>query len=421
MLLCGIINELENEGGLLSYFFCQATDTRINSATAVLRGLIYMFVDRQPSLLSHVQKRYAHADRRFCEDVNAWVALRDIFLDILGDPALQSPYLVVDALGECQAGRSDLLGLIASASATLELNAASVSAAVQPYVQKKAQALAERKHYNIQTTAQVTEYLLSNARDTFLWVALVCRRLEGVPSFKVIKTLHGFPPGLDALYGRMIQTICGLEDPDDVALCMQILSVASTVYRPLTLEELRVFIDNASGEPLDDNILEYYVGLCGSFLAVRNRTIHFVHQSAKDFLCKPSLNADSHKVFPCTIEGVHHALFSKSLRLLFRTLQRDIYRLSHPGNPAEDVTPPSPDPLGPARYSCVYWVDHLFDTQTRSTDDLKTGGAVDGFLHKKYLNWLEALSLLRAIPRGVIAVEKLQGLLEPRVQQRALI
>ena len=39
MLLCGIINELDKlipKTGLLSYFFCQATDSRINNATAVL-------------------------------------------------------------------------------------------------------------------------------------------------------------------------------------------------------------------------------------------------------------------------------------------------------------------------------------------------------------------------------------------------
>ncbi|KAM7183251.1 hypothetical protein V8F33_013699 [Rhypophila sp. PSN 637] len=40
MLLCGIINELERpitiNGGNLAYFFCQATDSRINNATSVL-------------------------------------------------------------------------------------------------------------------------------------------------------------------------------------------------------------------------------------------------------------------------------------------------------------------------------------------------------------------------------------------------
>jgi DNA replication protein DnaC len=49
MLLCGVINELERSKAksvFLSYFFCQATDSRIRSATAVLRGLIYLLVNQ---------------------------------------------------------------------------------------------------------------------------------------------------------------------------------------------------------------------------------------------------------------------------------------------------------------------------------------------------------------------------------------
>jgi hypothetical protein len=54
MLLCGIVNEMspltrlrdKKVTTLLSYFFCQATDSRINNATAVLRSLIYLLIDQ---------------------------------------------------------------------------------------------------------------------------------------------------------------------------------------------------------------------------------------------------------------------------------------------------------------------------------------------------------------------------------------
>jgi hypothetical protein len=78
MLLCGIINELKelmSKMDNLSYFFCQATDLRINSATAVLRGLLYLLVVQQPSLLSHVLEKHDHAGKAVFEDVNAWVSL----------------------------------------------------------------------------------------------------------------------------------------------------------------------------------------------------------------------------------------------------------------------------------------------------------------------------------------------------------
>jgi hypothetical protein len=64
MLICGILDEIspltrlkdEEAATLLSYFFCQATDSRINNAVAVLRGLIYLLIDQQPVLVSHVRQ-----------------------------------------------------------------------------------------------------------------------------------------------------------------------------------------------------------------------------------------------------------------------------------------------------------------------------------------------------------------------------
>ncbi|KAK3937545.1 vegetative incompatibility protein HET-E-1 [Diplogelasinospora grovesii] len=64
MLLYGIIDELKkfiNNTNLLAFFFCQATDSRINSAIAVLRGLIYLLAEQQPSLLTHIRKKYDYA------------------------------------------------------------------------------------------------------------------------------------------------------------------------------------------------------------------------------------------------------------------------------------------------------------------------------------------------------------------------
>lgn len=61
MLLCGIINELQKSSpgtGRLSFFFCQATDTWIRNATSILRGLIYLLLDQQPSLIPHARKKY---------------------------------------------------------------------------------------------------------------------------------------------------------------------------------------------------------------------------------------------------------------------------------------------------------------------------------------------------------------------------
>jgi hypothetical protein len=95
-----IIDELQNSMptfALLSYFFCQATDPRINSATAVLRGLLYMLVHQQSSFASYIRKKYDQAGRALVEDENAWIALTEIFVDVLQDPSLSKTCLIIDA------------------------------------------------------------------------------------------------------------------------------------------------------------------------------------------------------------------------------------------------------------------------------------------------------------------------------------
>lgn len=120
MLLCGIINELNpttklidpGASELLSYFFCQGTDARVNNATAVLRGLIYLLASQQPSLILHIQEKYNSAGKNLFEDVNAWIALHEIFTNMLADLALKTTYLIIDALDECETDLLKLLKLI---------------------------------------------------------------------------------------------------------------------------------------------------------------------------------------------------------------------------------------------------------------------------------------------------------------------
>ncbi|KAK4246837.1 NACHT domain-containing protein [Corynascus novoguineensis] len=139
MLLCGIINELESasDSGLLSFFCCQATDTSINNATAVLRGLIYLLVDQQPSLLSHVRKKYDATGNPLFRSVNIWVALSEIFTGILEDLTLPPTCLIIDALDERIEGLDLLLGLVVQASSIYTNVKWIVSSRNWPIIEKK--------------------------------------------------------------------------------------------------------------------------------------------------------------------------------------------------------------------------------------------------------------------------------------------
>ncbi|KAF2022815.1 HET-domain-containing protein, partial [Setomelanomma holmii] len=438
MLLCGIINELQKtvaRTASVSYFFCQATDSRINSATAVLRGLLFLLVSQQPALAVHVRKRYDQAGRSMFDDANAWVALTEIFADVLQDRNLGTTYMIIDALDECVTDLLRLLEFVAKQSSasslvkwivssrnwpdieeqlkqaghkvrlSLELNAESVSAAVSVFIQHKVTQLAQLKKYDKQTQDAVFEHLTSNSDDTFLWVALVCHDLEKTAKRNVLKKLNSFPAGLDALYERMMQHIGG---SDDAELCKQVLACIALVYRPITLAELTVL-----AELLDDTAdiaeVREIIGLCGSFLTLREDTIYFVHQSAQDFLFANVF----HEIFPDGVEATHYRVFLRSLAILTRTLYRDMYSLQAPGFSIDSVEPPIPDPLAASRYPCVYWIDHLYDSKPKSLASSVADAhvmAVDQFLRKKYLYWLEGLSLCRNLGRGVVSMAKLWSL-----------
>ena len=121
MLMIGIINELllQVAGSgksfvteVLSYFMCQGTDSCLNTATAILRGIIYLLASQQPFLISHLRQKYDHAGRKLFEDSGAFYSLSDVFRQMVQDSRLTAVYLVVDALDECEVGLPQLLDLI---------------------------------------------------------------------------------------------------------------------------------------------------------------------------------------------------------------------------------------------------------------------------------------------------------------------
>jgi len=445
MLLCGIVDELKKlmaKTDLLSYFFCQATDSLLNNATAVLRGLVYLLVDQQPSLISHMQKKHDHAKKSLFGDVNAWVALSEIFTNILQDPSLNSTYLIIDALDECVADLPKLLDFIVQKSSasprvkwivssrndanierrlrlddsgtrlSLELkeNAKQVSRAVNAYIDHCLSELTEIQHDKLLRDS-VREKMQRKANGTFLWVSLVIKELKNVMSWDVLQVLDEVPMELKDVYRRMMEQIKQLQRqyPE---LCRQVLSIVVTAYRPLHLQELHVL----SGLPTQvQNVNQStttIVKMCGSFLTIRDDNVYIVHQSAKDFLSKEA----SHDIFPCGIRDVHHSIFLRSLETMSKTLRRDIYNLRAPGYATERVKRPNPDPLVASRYSCIYWVNHLCGWNSNScadhSVDLRDGGAVDEFVRKKYLYWLEALSLCKSMSEGVVSIAKLEALIQ---------
>jgi hypothetical protein len=136
--------------------------------------------------------------------------------------------------------------------------------------------------------------------------------------------------------------------------------------------------------------LEELIGLCGSLLTLRDQTIYFVHQSAKNFLLGKATHQASQDafnwVFSLGMEDANHIIFSKSLNTMSTVLRRDMYSLKAPGFPIDEVQTPSSDPLATVRYSCVFWVKRLRDSiSDKNTTKRNIHHTVHTFLEQKYL------------------------------------
>ncbi|OTA05103.1 hypothetical protein A9Z42_0057260 [Trichoderma parareesei] len=236
MIICGVSEELESMGpypDLVSYFFCQGTDPNFNSATAVLRGLIYLLAIQRPSLIRHLQEEYKNVGSRTLFDgVNAWVTLSSIFRSMLEDPALESTCLVLDALDECDSGRKFLLDLIVESTSVaphikwvlssrnspdieaklvncltavvidLESNDRHVTDSVDTYVRARIQQL-NLIQDNEELHTKLHRAIIEKSNGTFLWAALVFKELEELRTYdydaEILELLQEMPSGLIAL------------------------------------------------------------------------------------------------------------------------------------------------------------------------------------------------------------------------------
>ncbi|KAK5290631.1 hypothetical protein LTR99_011032 [Exophiala xenobiotica] len=203
----------------VAFFFCQNTDPRLNTATSILRGLIWRLATQDAELANIFHKTYQSNSNQL-HGPNAIYALFQTLSKMLG--VSSRTFTLVDALGECTSGteREQLLSLIvehAKSSKTkwlvssrhdidikkvlinegrmlsLELNEQHISQAVRAFIEQKSNELAKINECSSELNEKVKEELIAKSHSTFLWVALACKRLRKVPSRKALSTLQNYP------------------------------------------------------------------------------------------------------------------------------------------------------------------------------------------------------------------------------------
>jgi GTPase SAR1 family protein len=451
MMTIALISEISKrlqscpELGMLSYFFCQSTSSDLNSAVAVLRGLIYQLVIQEKALLHILQERHKEAGKRLFEGPNALYALFAILEQLVQKSSHPRIYLIVDALDECDfelgqllkkifdnriSSNSKVKWLVTSRNEThikeaiitkshlctsLELNSDHVGRAVLAFIEFKVSDLAGGKKYSPELRSYMRNSMVEKAEGTFLWVALVCKELEKVPKVWVKSFLSKIPAGLGHLYDRMLEKLQA-SDLENFGLCQRILCTIVLGFRPLHLRELQTLIDTTEIEAEDLDTFKSLVEACGSFVTIRDDVVYLVHQSVKDYFT----SGTGSSIFSSNLSTSHQLLARRCIRLMTGSLRKNMCGLAHPGVLVNEVTKDTIEQgLGQVQYTCLYWLRHL-GTHIKSQGnsiDLNDGGCVDIFLQTNFLYWLETLGMLRKISEGVLNLLELLPILSVSYSQ----
>ncbi|KAI0102848.1 quinon protein alcohol dehydrogenase-like superfamily [Nemania sp. FL0031] len=320
---------------------------------------------------------------------------------------------------------------------SLEDNSEEVQKSVEQYISDRVRKLALQEGYDGNLRTTVEDYLRKHANGTFLWVAIVCEELKGQPADVAEEALRRFPSGLTKLYKRILGQVLNNGDRLHALSAERILQAMAVTFEPLTLRELAVAADLPRKIRNRDEGIRSYVGLCRSFLRIQSNLVSIRHQSVKDYLvpkrCESACSreydfkvlyhpnparcrCDHHLlspedypavdrasiVFPIDEAEGHRAIVSRSIDSMTEVLRKDIYNLSQPSCCVAEVEVPDPDPLASIKYACHYWIDHLSAIEgCHNGVGLGDIGKVILFLEKKFLHWLEAMSLTGEIPEAI--------------------
>ncbi|KAK6527709.1 hypothetical protein TWF694_004689 [Orbilia ellipsospora] len=409
------------------YFFCQNADYQLNNIEAVIKGLILQLVDQHIDLKESLRRRWDTQNERFYENLSTWRQLWDVFLEILERCKSQRVYVIIDALDECQ-DNSKMEEFLTSIIRTgldnplkikwlltsrpldaerrlqpgsdqlllsLDLNLTNVSGAVKEYITSKTKELDRLHGYGEILRLALEAELSARAEGTYLWVNLVCRRLETVPKDKTLSTIQEFPTGLDAFYKRILNQILD-GNPKIVNACVKLLRLVSLAYRPLKIAEMDSVACMVNTHELIDR--------CASILKVQEETIEFVHKSAQDYVSKAEeLKSGSYDYYS------HGEIAINCLSRLTEKLKPNLADLPQPNFNVSPGEATGNLLVTSLNYAASFWAKHLEAAQltTEIEAALNEHGLLHKFLKTKFLEWLECLSLLTELSHAVDAVNSL--------------
>jgi ankyrin repeat protein len=394
IFLAGELERIANDSQdmLFVQYFCNNRDEKRNTATAVIRGLLFQLLSLRPKLFDYILPSFKVQKESLFTD-SSFETLWRIFETMVHDPVLSTTYCVLDGLDECDEASLEwllkkfkaLFSRKSNDSSACHLNLIAVSrdlpdfipellstfpriqldpdadneinSDIRQFIEVKVNELSEYRQYPKPLRMHVKDVFLKRAKGTFLWVGIVANELRNCKVSEVKNSLELFPSGLEGLYARMLLQI----NDRRRETAARILSWVVTAVRPLTLAELSAAIETPFRSSVGlncDEVIRDQVAFCGYFLTIKKDKVGLIHQSAKDYLLRktPDPNHDL-EFFRIEEEKANLEIARKCLAYLQNGALADgAVILEHRYGTAKDMSRLKAFPL--LSYAILYWPEH---------------------------------------------------------------
>ena len=322
IFLAGELERMANNSHdvLFMQYFCDNKDEKRNTATAIIRGLIFQLLLLRPKLFDYILPSFK-IQKESLFTSSSFEALWRIFENMCHDPVLGNTYCVIDGLDECDEASLELLlkkfkaffskKLDEFSACRLKLIAVSrslpdfipellssfpcirldpdadreVNSDICRFIDVKVDELSACGNYPGPLRLHVKHIFLNRAEGTFLWVGIVASELRKYKLSEIGNALELFPSGLEGLYAHMLLQIS--DHRRETAA--KILRWVVMAIRPLTLSELSAAIETTVIPSVGlscDEVIRDQLAFCGYFLTIKGDEVGLIHQSAKDYLLR---------------------------------------------------------------------------------------------------------------------------------------
>jgi ankyrin repeat protein len=322
-----LVDDVLCKDSTICYYFFRDQDQ--NTVRQLLCAVLHQLFCKSPALIKHAIGAFEKNGNKL---INSTVSLWSILSNVLQDPEAGKVILVMDALDEClnpelnkllcglgrqyldctESGtkvkyifttrpyEQILLGFkrnFNDASTICipgEEESDTISQEVNLVIQYRVERLAREMDLKDGLKERLTQELLEVSHRTYLWVHLVFNFLQ-TKRFKKTKdgitsAARTLPKSVNAAYNQI------LSRSDDESMVRKALTIILAAERPLTLGEINAAMginpETETFEGLDlecnKDFADSLRNCCGLFVSVYHGTVHFLHQTAREFLLTES-------------------------------------------------------------------------------------------------------------------------------------